>query len=109
MANSCLPGKWPLKWYVYMCNWQCYCSDTCCSTGSGGTDEYGVMVDEMMSKYPDNKFIAVGFSMGGNIVVKYLGEHEYAQSRFIGAISCCQGYDIVESVSVYFCLIKLCI
>jgi len=62
----------------------------------GGTDEYGLMVEEMMSEYPDNKFIAVGFSMGANIVVKYLGEHEQVQSQFLGAISCCQGYDVVE-------------
>ena len=54
------------------------------------------MVDEMVAKYPASKFIAVGFSMGANIVVKYLGEHEEAQSRFIGAVSCCQGYNIVE-------------
>jgi len=54
------------------------------------------MVNEMMGKYPDSKFIAVGFSMGANIVVKYLGEHEETQSQFIGAISCCQGYNIVE-------------
>jgi len=54
------------------------------------------MVDEMMSQHPDDRFIAVGFSMGANIVVKYLGEHEHAQSRFIGAISCCQGYDVME-------------
>ena len=65
------------------------------------------MVDEMISKYPDNKFIAVGFSMGGNIVVKYLGEHEHVQSRFIGAISCCQGYDLVESVSLCVFVKKL--
>ena len=50
----------------------------------------------MMDTYPGDKFIAVGFSMGANIIVKYLGEHEQAQSRFIGAISCCQGYDLVE-------------
>jgi len=62
----------------------------------GGTEEYGLMVSEMMEKYSYNKFIAVGFSMGANIVMKYLGEHEEIQSRFIGAISCCQGYDVLE-------------
>jgi len=67
-----------------------------CAADVGGTDEFGTMVEEMMSKCPDDKFIAVGFSMGANIVVKYLGEHEQVQSRFVGAISCCQGYNIVE-------------
>ena len=67
-----------------------YCADV------GGTDEYGLMVDEMMCKYPTDKFIAVGFSMGANIIIKYLGEHEHLQSRFIGAVSLCQTYDILE-------------
>jgi len=67
-----------------------------CSVDPGETEEYGLMVDEMVAKYPASKFIAVGFSMGANIVVKYLGEHEETQSRFIGAVSCCQGYNIVE-------------
>jgi len=83
-ASGCLVGSVSLP------------HDTPLCVGPGGTEEYGVMVDDMMQKYPDSKFIAVGFSMGGNIVVKYLGEHDDTQSRIIGAISCCQGYNLVE-------------
>ena len=54
------------------------------------------MVDEMMCKYPDDKFIAVGFSIGANIIIKFLGEHEQLQTRFIGAVSLCQAYDVLE-------------
>lgn len=28
----------------------------------------------LYTKYPLSKFVLIGFSMGGNIVVKYLGE-----------------------------------
>lgn len=56
----------------------------------------------MMSMHPSSQFIAVGFSMGANIVIKYLGEHPDEQSRFIGAMSCCQGYDALEYVIVSF-------
>ena len=49
-----------------------------------------------MHAYPDTKLVAVGFSMGGNVVCKYLGEDERNQQHFICAISCCQGYDAYE-------------
>lgn len=50
------------------------------------------MVDEFQSQYPDSRCFAVGFSMGGNIVVKWLGE-ECHQNKVIAGISCGQGYD----------------
>jgi len=54
------------------------------------------MVDEILKLYPGSQLIAVGFSMGGNIVMKYLGEKKIRQKAFVGAISCCQGYDLQE-------------
>ena len=63
---------------------------------AGGTEEFGVMAKEIMAMYPASLFIAVGFSMGGNVVTKFMGEHPAKQHRFLGAISCCQGYDINE-------------
>ena len=59
---------------------------------SGGTEEYGIMVDKVLEKYPTTKAIACGFSMGGNIITKYVGEKDH-QTKFIAVISCCQGYD----------------
>ena len=51
------------------------------------------MVEEVRRQYPNSKLIACGFSMGGNIITKYLGEKDGNQQNFIGGISCCQGYD----------------
>ena len=63
---------------------------------AGGTAEYAKLVELLMHAYPDTKLVAVGFSMGGNVVCKYLGEDERNQQHFICAISCCQGYDAYE-------------
>lgn len=44
--------------------------------------------------YPRTKLIAVGFSMGANVVVKYMGEDAKHQENFLAAMSICQGYDL---------------
>ena len=54
------------------------------------------MVEEVVKLFPGSRLVAVGFSMGANIVIKYLGEQPRRQDAFVGAISCCQGYDILE-------------
>jgi len=63
---------------------------------TGGTEEFAAMVEEIVHLFPSLLKIAVGFSMGGNIIMKYLGESPKNQKKFIGAVSCCQGYDILE-------------
>lgn len=40
----------------------------------GGIEEYGVMVDEVFRRYFDIRLMGLGFSMGANVVVKYVGE-----------------------------------
>lgn len=62
----------------------------------GDTEEYNLMVKEVEKMYPNHRFIAVGFSLGANVIVKYLGEEPSRQRRFVGAISSCQGYDILS-------------
>ncbi len=52
-----------------------------------------MMVDELKKLYPLSKMIALGFSMGANIVLKYLTEKKERQADFLAAMSCCQGYD----------------
>lgn len=59
----------------------------------GGTEEYGAMVDEVLRRHPDTKLMGVGFSMGGNMVVKYVGEDISRQEKFLCLMSLCQGYD----------------
>ena len=58
----------------------------------GGTGDLSVMMDVLIEKYPDMKYIGVGFSLGANILLKYLGEQPPRQSHFLCAQSWCQGY-----------------
>lgn len=52
------------------------------------------MVASLVKKYPSTHIIAVGFSLGGNLVTKYLGEKNVVKPKnVIGGISICQGYD----------------
>jgi predicted alpha/beta-fold hydrolase len=70
------------------------CSHLFFSTGS--TTELDAMVRYTVDNYPNTKLLGVGFSLGGNILVKYLGENPEHQRNFICAISLCQGYDILK-------------
>ena len=60
----------------------------------GGTGDLSAMVDYLRDKYPGKKFVGVGFSLGANILLKYLGERPERQTYFLGAQSWCQGYDV---------------
>lgn len=64
----------------------------------GSTEEYGAMVKKVKLLYPHTTLVAVGFSMGGNLVCKYLGEKEENRRDFVCGVSCCQGYDITRYV-----------
>ena len=54
------------------------------------------MIQQVKELYPSSTLLSVGFSMGANIVVKYLGEDLSRQDDFICALSLCQGYDITK-------------
>jgi abhydrolase domain-containing protein 2 len=60
---------------------------------TGSTEEYSEMIDRVHEINPDTICIAVGFSMGGNIITKYLGESQENQEKVMCGISCGQGYD----------------
>jgi hypothetical protein len=61
---------------------------------SGHTDDYSAMVNGLVKKYPSTHIISVGFSLGGNLITKYLGEKNVPKpANIIGGISICQGYD----------------
>ncbi|XP_067653028.1 monoacylglycerol lipase ABHD2-like [Haliotis asinina] len=62
----------------------------------GSTTEFHYMVEDMRKMYPNSSFLAVGFSMGANIITKYLGEHPDNQKHFICGMSLCQGYDVTQ-------------
>ena len=59
----------------------------------GNTSDYDGMVQDLVKRYAGTKFICVGFSMGGNLVTKYLGEDRRRPKNIVAGISSCQGYD----------------
>jgi len=59
----------------------------------GGTSDFGAMVKDVVRRYRYTKIVCVGFSMGGNMVTKYIGEPRVKPSNVIAGISVCQGYD----------------
>lgn len=63
----------------------------------GSTHELDAMVSFILNNYSNTHLIGVGFSLGGNILVKYLGEHPEHQTNFVSAISICQGYDVMKA------------
>ena len=60
----------------------------------GGTEELGTVRREVERLCPGVHIMLVGLSMGGNIVVKYLGESKKNQEGILAAVSFCQGYDV---------------
>lgn len=63
----------------------------------GHTEDFAAMVEHLHQKYHQNRIVAVGFSLGGNLVTKYMGEMQKTKpNSVIGGISICQGYNAVE-------------
>ncbi|KAJ8981817.1 hypothetical protein NQ317_007403 [Molorchus minor] len=63
----------------------------------GKTDDYHAMLKSLVCRHPNAKVVCVGFSLGGNIITKYLGETTKEKpSNIIGGISICQGYCALE-------------
>ncbi|XP_037805874.1 abhydrolase domain-containing protein 2 isoform X1 [Lucilia sericata] len=63
----------------------------------GHTDDYSTMIENLTEKYRDTHIVAVGFSLGGNLVTKYMGESDKRKPQnIIGGISICQGYNAEE-------------
>lgn len=54
------------------------------------------MIENLLERYPNTKLILVGFSLGGNLIAKYLGEERKRPANIIGGISICQGYNAIE-------------
>ena len=63
---------------------------------TGGTEELAAVVNHLTSVLNHKHLIGVGFSMGANILIKYLGEDPSRQEYFVCGISVCQGYDILR-------------
>jgi len=62
----------------------------------GNTGDYHMIVTDILKRFPSTKIVCVGFSMGANLVTKYLGEEDRS-SQILAGISVCQGYDAKET------------
>ena len=52
------------------------------------------MLKSHVARYPSTRLVLVGFSMGGNIVTKYMGQPDtHRAPNILGAVAICQGYD----------------
>lgn len=55
------------------------------------------MVQNLLERHPHTKIVCIGFSLGGNLVTKYMGETDRIRPQnIIGGISICQGYSATE-------------
>ena len=55
------------------------------------------MIGSLINRHPNTKIVCVGFSLGGNLVTKYMGELDRERPlQIIGGISICQGYCAIE-------------
>ena len=66
----------------------------------GNTADYAAMIKDVVRRFPATNIVCVGFSMGGNLITKYLGEPRVKPSNIVAGISVCQGYDANRAMSL---------
>ncbi|XP_071767190.2 monoacylglycerol lipase ABHD2-like [Centroberyx gerrardi] len=67
----------------------------------GCTWEFAAMVGYIKRAFPQTLLVVVGFSLGGNIVCKFLGENRSNQDRVICCVSVCQGYSALRAQETF--------
>ncbi|XP_068460093.1 monoacylglycerol lipase ABHD2-like [Clinocottus analis] len=68
----------------------------------GCTWEYAAMVAYIKRAFPQTLLVVVGFSLGGNIVCKFLGESPSNQDRVLCCVTVCQGYSAHRVQETFF-------
>ncbi|KAJ1968770.1 hypothetical protein IWQ62_001040 [Dispira parvispora] len=63
---------------------------------AGYTDDLRHVVRQIHSRYPHAPLVGVGFSLGSNILVKYIGE-EGDQCKFAGAVSVGNPFNLLQT------------
>ncbi|WP_233901067.1 YheT family hydrolase [Tenacibaculum piscium] len=64
---------------------------------SGKTDDVHFITEYLASNYAYENMIIVGFSLGGNLTLKYLGEYENISSKIKGGIAVSTPIDLTSS------------
>lgn len=59
----------------------------------GRTDDFAVLLEHVKTKFPNTPLYATGFSMGGNILLKWLGENS-TQTDIKAAVAVSAPYDL---------------
>lgn len=67
----------------------------------GCTWEFAAMVSCLCRLFPQTLLVVVGFSLGGNVVCKYLGETSANQERVLCCVSVCQGYSALRAQETF--------
>uniref|UniRef100_A0A7N9AMS7 Monoacylglycerol lipase ABHD2 n=1 Tax=Mastacembelus armatus TaxID=205130 RepID=A0A7N9AMS7_9TELE len=67
----------------------------------GCTWEFAAMVSYIKQAFPQTLLVVVGFSLGGNIVCKFLGESCLNEDRVLCCISVCQGYSALRAQETF--------
>ncbi|KAJ2786953.1 hypothetical protein GGI15_001114 [Coemansia interrupta] len=62
----------------------------------GFTSDFGFAVNHIQSRLPRSKLISIGYSLGANLITKYVGEQGDA-CPLKAAISVCNPYDLASS------------
>ncbi len=55
---------------------------------SGDTDDFALFLQQCRDRYPKRRLLAIGFSLGGNVLVKYCGESG-SQNLLNAAVAVC--------------------
>lgn len=67
----------------------------------GCTWEFAAMVGYIKQAFPETMLVVVGFSLGGNIVCKFLGENKSNQDRVLCCVTVCQGYSALRAQETF--------
>lgn len=66
----------------------------------GNTADYAAMIKDVVRRFPTTRIVSIGFSMGGNLITKYLGEPRVKPSNVVAGLSVCQGYDAKKTMKL---------
>lgn len=66
----------------------------------GNTADYAAMIKDVIRRFQNTNIVCVGFSMGGNLITKYLGEPRVKPQNVVAGISVCQGYDANKAMTL---------
>jgi predicted alpha/beta-fold hydrolase len=65
---------------------------------SGETADLRFVLDRLIAEFPDSRFLAVGVSLGGNVLLKFLGERGTSvPDQLIGAVAVSVPFDLARA------------